>query len=83
MSTIGSSISALPKAISGAFTDFTTVFEFTAVNYATALIRGAVQPMIPPGIPPVLILGSIDAAGEVAKLMLWSSAKDVTPPATN
>jgi hypothetical protein len=61
-----------------AMMDVVTIAEFAAINYVKSALIGPVSNMAPPGMPRNLLAEGINAAGDIAKLIIFSSNQSVT-----
>jgi hypothetical protein len=79
MALLGSSIAAIPAAITAGFMDVVSLFEFTIINYATGMIKTALAPQVPTGPFRNIVESGIDSAGEISKLLLFQSNTMAAP----
>ena len=61
-----------------AMMDFVTIAEFAAINYVRVNVNGPLSQLAPQGLPRTLLSEGINAAADIAKLIVFSSNQAVT-----
>jgi len=61
-----------------AIMDFVTIGEFALINYVRSQLMGPISGLAPPGLPRIMVGEGINAAGDIAKLIVFSSNQSVT-----
>ena len=61
-----------------AMMDIVTITEFAIINYVRSALTGPLSNMAPSGIARTLISEGVNAAGDIAKLIVFSSNQAVT-----
>lgn len=63
----------LQMAGAAAVMDVVTIAEFAAINYVRQAVVGPIANIAPPGIGRTLLAQGVEAAGDIAKLIIFSS----------
>lgn len=68
----------LQMSVVTAMMDFVTIAEFAAINYLKTMVQGPIAGLAPAGLPRVMLAEGVNAAGDIAKLIVFSSNQAVT-----